>query len=453
MEHDADSTGRSWAEPITFAAYPGEKPVFDASCKLNSRGKWRHYRGHIWRISLHDMGVTPPDTEYIKRRMKRGRVARYFGALWPQAVYPNGPGVPFKNQLGLTRSRASRWYLSSSISQLEGYYGEHISRLDKPGEYTYDHEERVLYVWMPGNDDPNNHEFWTPYYPLNGSNELDYNAAKGIHCRSGTQYLIFRGLTILGTPQAPLAVRRSDHVLIEGCELGWTQFNCTSCAGHDFTVIDCEMHHGNYNAIQVTNRGSERVDDFRWIANNCHHFSNEEHWSTFSFGGESYGINLSGSDRAFIHQNIFDNFHFAGGRKGGGVVHETWNKDPSREAYRTIFSCNRFTNNSVDIRFQGKNGARTREAIIRDNVFENCSAWSIRMEGDNLDHRVHSNIWRNTGRGAFHAGIQVSGNLPSGGVIWGNKLIRDATNYDISIEVAPGNTVARNEVTEPGNGQ
>ena len=53
-----NASGESWEEPITIAAYPGEKPILDGTFMLE--GKWEKYRDAIYSLDLQAAGYEKP---------------------------------------------------------------------------------------------------------------------------------------------------------------------------------------------------------------------------------------------------------------------------------------------------------------------------------------------------------------------------------------------------------
>ncbi len=433
-------TGKSWAKPLTLAAYPGEQPVFDGTFVIAHGRKWKKHSGDIYMLDLKDAGVPKPDSSEMERRMRLGRSTSYFEGLWMDG--PPGQGQSLRHQIALNRQTAERWYPDDALDNREGIYGAGITQVDQPGEFAYDHDKHRLYVWLPGNGNPNQHEFRALFFPLEDG-ELSTKGSRGMWFEGGHQYLIFRGLTFRGTAGTPLYVRRSDHIVLEDMDLSYSSGQLR-CQGDDYTAINCHLHHGNYNGIQISN--DEGVRGFRFLKNHVHHFGDPATWGHAILGAECWGMNLSGTDRAIIYGNYFHhNYHGLDRLKGGAIVHETWGKEyPLRAPRQTIFENNIFAENCDDLHFQGKKETRLEGSIIRNNLFYHPKRRAVTMFGDNRMHTIHSNAVYDSKAGSMVLFQAVSDVAPSENKVFNNRMIKSDDSYKLRIRAAEGNTVLNN---------
>ncbi|MCB0779572.1 MAG: right-handed parallel beta-helix repeat-containing protein [Flavobacteriales bacterium] len=168
--------GGTSSQPLTIGAYgTGADPVIDGATTVTG---WTQYQGNIWRASLSQA----PDQVCLNGGLMT--LARFPNNGW---LWCDGGGIDHLSDAALNQAngywngaevvvRSTFWSYSKSTIQSHangtlqfqpiwydlddfewGYFLRNkLSELDAPGEWYYDPTNGYLYLWAPGNANPNN---------------------------------------------------------------------------------------------------------------------------------------------------------------------------------------------------------------------------------------------------------------------------------------------------------
>lgn len=301
MELTPECSGTA-EHPITFAAYPGEKPVFSGGFEIT--GWTRHEGGPVWTAQLPEMAVPGDAPRTFKHEPYQFR--RLFVDGKPAVVartpnegevfFPVKPGVPLTNREEARRdpkSRVSFYFKEGDIQQWKdlddavliyyhawtssrhsiksldfekdfvelvhtscwpmGWWGEHEryymenfrEALDAPGEWFLDRKTNVVY-----------------YYPLDGQ---DMEKAKVV-APALNEVLVLQG--------DPAAGKFVEHLRFEGLAFmhtNWTmpmegQVDGQAAAFlNDATVRAVGARHCEFKQCEIAHTGGYGL----WLSNGC----------------------------------------------------------------------------------------------------------------------------------------------------------------------------------------
>lgn len=449
-ELNIGSSGTS-GQPITIGAYgSGASPIISGSTLVTG---WTIHQGNIWKAS-----VAQP-VKYVFVGGQRMTLARYPNSGWLRS--DNGGGTSL-HDAALTQPdgywtgstvviRSTNWsydapvvtaYSGGTLNFNNIYYDlntyewgyflcDKLSELDAPGEWYYDNGTGQLYLWAPGNEDPNS---------------LSVEAATretGVLIGWNRQYIKIQDLD--------LRYQRTAGVKNDG--------------GHHLTVTNCTLHdlyqgirsYGTYNTYsgntfdRVFATAAYIIDDHTTLENNT--FTQiamapglgESNWGYF-------GIRTIGTGNV-IRANHLDGIGYI------GIVSD---KDCLIEK-NTVHQALALLNDGGGIAFDNADGM-----IIRDNIVSDITGNldSSAPDFPNYEHIGHgiyfgntviknTTVQHNTVANCAGAGIHVdhtmvsTGNQVKDNTLFNNEVqlsVSDWSNYNGPGATAPYYVASFNDV-------
>lgn len=229
------------AQPIVIGAYgTGALPEISGA---NAVTGWTVHQGNIWRADV-SQGV-----KHVRVNGGLMTLARYPNTGWLRVNTSSntsltGTGLTQNNGYwngGRLVVRSTNWcYENAEISGFNNgmltfpaivynpgnyewgfFLCNKLSELDAPGEWYHDAAAGVLYLWAPGNADPN------------GQQVLASVLEKGINVNWGVSHIRIENLAFRGQTYAGVNNAGGAHVTITGCTFEWLNHGVRSYGNHD----------------------------------------------------------------------------------------------------------------------------------------------------------------------------------------------------------------------------
>ncbi len=380
---DSAAEGRT----ITYAAYPGEKPVFTSTAPVTG---WKK-EGRLWVTDL-PKPAKPIRTLYDSQgRLQRARSAPFTptkdyravpeldkftlhfppGAIknWPNlqdvelVIRPNFGWVlnilPLESvdesaSVARTRIPASyhmvkiRWGLRDVNTKGTAWIENSLDALDEPGEWVQDTVNAKLYLW-PRTDKPEAIEAPQLTELLKIEGEIDYNGPRDKPVRG----LVFRGLSFTGAdrwpwekdrmgatlqhdwdvfdrPTAMLRLRGTENIAIEKCRFFQSGGGAIRMDLHSRKnrVSDSVIEHIGGTGVLIAGYGPGTKDvsvGNEVVRNDIHHVS-EILW-------HSPAIYLWQSGENRVANNLIHDLNYTAIMITGRI---NWNKEGRGDGWRTI---------------------------------------------------------------------------------------------------------------------
>ena len=252
-------------------------------------------------------------------------------------------------------------------SGLEYLIFDSIHALDAPGEWYLDSDANMLYLWVPGDDDPDNHMVEVKHrcecFVLNGNDHIQ-----------------FVGLDMLG---GDLDMAESDHVLVQGAHIRVPdrQFGPETpyvagglvLSGDHNTIRDCEIEHSWGEAVTLSGEHNHVINNY---LHDCGYLNRA-----------CVAMHKCGNG-CLISHNTFD-------RVGRGAIWGT--------GYRFVIQHNDFSRTAMlteDVGALAFGNTSYNNSIVHHNVFRNIHALhstGIYVDNMGTDLLFHHNISYNIG--------------------------------------------------------
>ncbi len=272
---------------ITYAAYPGEKPVFSSGCEIKGwkkvtgklPGMSKEARGNIWVADVSERFYTLYDNEGMLPRARSagfiplggsGRNKLHFpeGRLknWPNVkdveivIRPHHawivnvlPLVSVDEETQIARTSIDATYAMNRLhflKQTESCWVENVlEELDEPGEWALNTKEGKLYLWPRGKSSivaPRLLEL------IRVEGEVDFEGPEDVPVRN----LCFRGLTFMHGDRYQLT---ADDA---GLQHDWDMLDKDNAlvrlrGTENCTIEQCHFLHSGSGAIRVDLHGME----------------------------------------------------------------------------------------------------------------------------------------------------------------------------------------------------
>ncbi len=362
-------------QSITYAAYPGETPVFSSGREIT---RWKKVlgklpglpdeaRGQVLEASVSGKFLTLYDDEGMLPRARSERFAPKGSSTelrFPKGLLKNWPNVTdveilvrptrlwimnvlplasVDEKTGTARTAVSATYGMNKI----GCWVENVvEQLDEPGEWALNTKEGKVYLWPRGNSPvmaPQLIEL------LRIEGDVDEKGPKDVPVRN----LFFRGLTFKHGERYTLA--RDDA----GTQHDWDMFDKANAlvrlrGTENCAIEDCHFLHSGSGAIRVDLHGQENtisgnhieymggggillcgygpgtkdVNKKNLVINNHIHHISEIYW-------QSPGIFLCQSGENRIANNLIHHSNYSG-MIVSGIVTRFFTKQNKRESSRAI---------------------------------------------------------------------------------------------------------------------
>jgi hypothetical protein len=423
---DINSSGTA-GQPIVIGAYgSGNLPVISGS---TTTGSWTQHQGNIWRAS-----VAQP-VKYVRVNGEMMTLARYPNTGWLRVNTSSNTQL---NSTSLNQAngywngarlvvRSTNWcYENAEISGFSngtlsfpaitynpGNYDwgffvcNKLSELDAPGEWFHDTNAGVLYLWAPGNADPNTVNVQASVH----ENGINVGWQKS-HVR--IEDLLFRGQRYAGVNNGG-----ASYVTITGCTFEWSNHAIRSYGNHD--------NYSNNIVRNIFASGMALIDNNTTIENNTITDIALIPGLGESFWGY-YGMYALGDDNVIRNNSITNTGNSGMFLEGSPLVE----KNIIRGPLATV-------NDGGGIYWDNSDGM-----IIQDNIIEDLDG---NMESVAMDYHVNYKIGhgiyfgnavinntivrRNTVSGCHGAGIHVDHTMVSNGI-----QVRDNVLYDNDIQLS-----------------
>jgi hypothetical protein len=418
----------SSGNPIIIGAYgTGNKPVISGSQVISN---WTQWQGNIWRAPVQN------SMEWVFVNGELAQLARYPNQGWLRMN--GGSGTSF-NSPGLTQPnghwnganvviRTSNWsyhnvgvtgYNGSTVQHENTYSfpGEHnwgyfftnkLSELDMPGEWYHDASEGYLYLWAPGNANPNT---------------LIVEAAfrqDGVSLGWQRQHVRVQDLAFEHQTYSGIHPAGAHFITVQNCDFRRMKHAMASY-GYNITVTGClvEQTYGT-GMFLMGNHYTVESSEFRDIA--LEPGLGEDMWGY-------NGLRTNGSDNV-IRENRFDNIGYIAILFDGNTLVE---RNYVSRPLATL-------NDGGGIAFDHSNGAIIRNNIVTDLIgeFESSATtyWSsyplsmgIYFGNSNIRNALVEN---NTVAHSTNIGIYVDHTMNSeGNVVTGNVLYNNGSGGGI----------------------
>ncbi|MEZ4808451.1 MAG: right-handed parallel beta-helix repeat-containing protein [Flavobacteriales bacterium] len=214
------------AAPVVFGAYgTGERPIISGGVPVTG---WVQHQGHIWRAPV------TTAVKYLVVNNEPMTLARYPNTGWLRNVNGSTTQINTGGVLGQGNgywngatvvARTTNWcYETATVSGFNGgvltfnaitsnlsnndwgfFLCNKLSELDMAGEWFYDAAAGQVYLWAPGNADPN------------GLAVLGSVYSKGMAPGWQKQYLTIQDLCFQGQKDACISTEGSFHVTVSNC--------------------------------------------------------------------------------------------------------------------------------------------------------------------------------------------------------------------------------------------
>ncbi|MEZ4739048.1 MAG: right-handed parallel beta-helix repeat-containing protein [Flavobacteriales bacterium] len=423
---DINSNG-SASQPIVIGAYgTGALPVISGSIAATT---WTQHQGNIWRAS-----VAQP-VKYVRVNGALQTLARYPNSGWLRVNTSSNTQL---NSTSLTQAngywngarlvvRSTNWCYENAetsgfsngtlsfpaITYNPGNYDwgffvcNKLSELDSPGEWYHDANAGVLYLWAPGNADPNGLNVQASVF----ENGVNVGWQKS-HVR--IEDLLFRGQRYAGVNNGG-----ASYVTITGCTFEWLNHAIRSYGNND-----------NYSGNIIRNTfasGMALIDNNTTVENNTITDIALIPGLGESFWGY-YGMYALGDDNVIRNNRITNTGNSGMFLEGSPLVEKN-----------VIIGPLATVNDGGGIYWDNSDGM-----IIQDNIIKDLDG---NMESVAMDYHVNYKIGhgiyfgnavinntivrRNTVSGCRGAGIHVDHTMVSNGI-----QVRDNVLYDNDIQLS-----------------
>ncbi|MCO5274613.1 MAG: right-handed parallel beta-helix repeat-containing protein [Flavobacteriales bacterium] len=295
-------TSGAAGQPITVGAYgSGPKPIIKGS---NLVGGWTVHQGNIWKAT-----VAADKLAQVYVGGQRMTPARYPNSGWLRNTQGGGtqlqsnditqPSGYWNGAICVLRSSSSSFDTLRVTSQVNGtlhfagstfnlgneawgfFMRGKLSELDSPGEWFYDKAAQQLYLWAPGNANPNN---------------LEVEAAVrlyGVWCTWHRHHMSVKDLDLRHQLRAGVYDEDADHVVVDGCSFSQL-YHAILAGGTNGTYINNTIRDTYATAIPAF--GNNALIAYNTLNNIAVVDGDGEHqWGYFGIRAGGYGTVVRGN--------------------------------------------------------------------------------------------------------------------------------------------------------------
>ncbi len=355
------------ADPMVFGAYgTGDDPVISGGHPVIN---WVQYQGNIWRAALTDV------PKYVIVNHQPLTLARFPNSGWLRNA--NGSNTHLSNNAQITQPngqwngatvviRTTNWsYEKATINSHSngtlnitpislnpgthdwGFFIQNsLAALDAPGEWYHDASSGQLYVWLPGNANPNN--------AMVLASTVHHGFAPGWQ----RQHIRIENITFQGQTAAGISTEVAHHVVVTGCTFRYL-YKAVSSSGSNNLYINNTIHDTYATGISIYGEPGTVVAENTLTDIAVVPGQGEDGWGYF-------GIVISGPDHV-VRDNRLDNIGYLGiATSQNGLI--------ERNVVRHATS---ILNDGAAITFDNADGVIVRDNIIVDMI---CDLESVATE-------------------------------------------------------------------------
>jgi hypothetical protein len=416
------------AAPIVFGAYgTGERPIISGGEPITG---WVQYQGHIWRapvstapkyllVNNEPMTLARyPNTGWLRNVQGSTTQINTGGALTQSSGYWNGATLVVRSTnwcyetstiTGYNNGTLTFQPITSSLNNNDwGFFlCNKLSELDMPGEWYYDATAGQVYLWAPGNANPNTISVLGSVY------------AKGFVPGWQKHHMRIEELCFQGQKEAGISTEVSNNVTVTNCTFRHL-YKAISSSGTNNSYT--------YNTIYDTYATAVNIyDDNVLIANNTltdialRPGLGESVWGHM-------GINTTGMN-TIIRENRLENIGYIGIVAGKNALIER----------NVVHNATSILNDGGGIAFDHADGMIVRDNIVTDvvgnleSVATNYVSYYPICMGIYFGNTSIKNttVERNTVARCSRAGIHVDHTMVSV-----NNVIRDNVLFDNHIQLS-----------------
>lgn len=416
------------AAPVTFGAYgTGEAPIISGGVPVTN---WVQYQGNIWRAPI------AAAVKYLMVNNEPMTLARYPNSGWLRNVTGSATQInagPALNQsngywVGATVvSRTTNWcFETATVSAFSGgtltfnaftsnltnsdwgfFLCNKLSELDMAGEWYYDASSGQVYLWAPGNANPNT------------LSVLGSVHGKGFAPGWQKQYLHIDGLCFQGQKDACISTEGSFNVTVSNCIFRHA-YKAISSSGGNNTYIGNTINDIYATAINIYDDNTTIADN---IMTDCgvHPGLGESVWGHM-------GINSTGLNNV-IRGNRLDNIGYIGIVAGKNALIER----------NVVHNTTSILNDGGGIAFDNADGMIIQDNIVSDIEGDLESVATNYVSYYKISHGIYFGntsikntiVRRNTVTRCKGAGIHVDHTQVSV-----NNQIRDNILFDNDVQLS-----------------
>lgn len=402
------------AQPITVGAYgSGALPVIKGSTQVTG---WTNHQGQIWKAS-----VTTGRVDQVYIGGSRLTPARYPNTGWlfndqcngwqvhsadltQGNGYWNGAKMIFRttphsfDTINITTYANGTLNLATQTLNLGtnrwGFFMQgKLSELDSPGEWYWDPQTQVLYLWAPNSGNPNNLTVEAAVYK------------NGINCYWQRAYLKVENIAFRHQRIAGVLNDGANHVTVTGCDFQWLHHGIRSSGPYD--TYSGNQFRNTYATGILAIQGNTTITDNTLRSIAMIDGAGESTWGYF-------GIRSLGQNNV-IRGNVLDSIGYIGISAENNALVE---KNVVRHTLATL-------NDGGGIAFDHANGM-----IIQDNIVSDVLGTITNGSPDTLPYNeaisigiyfgntdiTNTSVLRNTVYNCPQAGIHVDHTMVTSGI-------------------------------------
>ena len=255
------------AQPIVFGAYgSGEKPIISGAVPVTG---WTRHQGDIWRASF------TGNAKYLFVGNQPMTLARHPNTGWLRNVQGSTTSINAGSALGQANGhwtgatvvvRSTNWSYENAVvtgfsngtltfqpilvnlsNEDWGFFLQNkLNMLDAPGEWYHDQGTGHVYLWAPGNADPNTLSIQASIH--------DRGFAPGWQ----QQHIRIQDLCFQGQTASAVSTETSHHVTVTGCTFRHV-LHAISSTGTNHRYTDNEIHDTYGTAIRIFGESNTMV--------------------------------------------------------------------------------------------------------------------------------------------------------------------------------------------------
>lgn len=200
------------------------------------------------------------------------------------------------------------------------YFFNAIEMLDQPGEWFYDSETEIIYLYP------------TPEFGMDGEEyEMTYAGTDSYHVfsASSASYVVLDGLNVQGCSARPVLAANCSSFILQNCKFKYAALGVSFSNGTNCAVLNCEFSRSLYSGMLTVASGVSSMEPTDNIVQNniFYNPADLQQWAVSLSGvrnivSHNYfsDVQVNGSG----YENIIEYNHFSGGSKDvvdGGMIY------------------------------------------------------------------------------------------------------------------------------------
>lgn len=415
--------------PIVFGAYgSGEKPVISGGVPVSG---WIQHQGNIWRapftgnakyLMANSVPMTlarHPNTGWLRNSQGSTTTINAGSALdQPNGHWNNATVVIRTTNWSFENSTVSNFnngtltfepILVNLQNNDWGFFLQNkLNMLDTAGEWFYDASTGHIYLWAPGNSDPNNMEIRASVH--------EHGFVPGWQ----QQHLRIQDLTFEGQTAAGISTEVASHITVTGCTFRYL-YKAISSSGSDNQYLNNTIHRTYATAVSVYGEPNTVVEGNVLTDIAIDPGMGESWWGYM-------GLRVTG-DGAVVRNNRLNNVGYI------GIIAEN-NTLVERNVVQHATS---ILNDGAGIAFDHADGITIRDNIVVDMDCDLTSVATSHFAYYKIGFGIYfgntsirnATVERNTVARCDGAGIHVDHSMVSQG-----NVIRDNVLFDNGIQLS-----------------